>query len=171
MGSASRAVVTLAATWNGNVDPLACFAANCDFIFLCNLYSGQLLHCTYAQSLRAHGYEVKLPVGDIVDEKGGVIKAPPRSKVRQPLSSYHCAALTLDLQMMVSHILTVFQKSDPSERFIVKKIHKKLNELQFLEYLNTTQPKSEHIVSLHDLFQTQWTSWAILPEMDSIADY
>jgi len=36
--------------------------------------------------LGAHGYEVKLQAGDIVDEKGGVIKAP--SRVRQPLSSY-----------------------------------------------------------------------------------
>jgi len=41
---------------------------------------------TDVAELGAHGYEVKLQAGDIVDEKGGVIKAP--SRVRQPLSSY-----------------------------------------------------------------------------------
>ena len=73
--------------------------------------------------------------------------------------------------MMPSHILTVFQQSDPSKRFIAKKVHEQSNELQFLDCLNTTQPKSEHIISLYDSFQTQSTSWAILPEMDSVADY
>jgi len=43
---------------------------------------------TDVAELGAHGYEVKPQAGDIVDEKGGVIKAPSRSKVRQPLSSY-----------------------------------------------------------------------------------
>lgn len=101
--------------------------------------------------LGAHGYKVKPPVEDIVDEKGGVLKAP-RSK-------------------MPSHILTVYQQSDPSKRFIAKKVHEQSNELEFLNYLNTFQPKSEHIISLHEYFQTQSTSWAILPEMDTISDY
>lgn len=37
---------------------------------------------TDSTELGAHGYKVKLPVRDIVDEKGGVLKAPFRSKVR-----------------------------------------------------------------------------------------
>jgi hypothetical protein len=103
--------------------------------------------------LGAHGYEVKPPPEDIVDEKGGVMKAHSRSK------------------MMPSHILTVYQQSDPSKRFIAKEVHEQSNELEFLRLLNTSQPKSEHIISLHDSFQTRSTWWAILPEMDSVADY
>jgi serine/threonine protein kinase len=73
--------------------------------------------------------------------------------------------------MMPSHILTVYQQSDPSKRFIAKKVHEKSNELEFLKLLNAFQPKSEHIISLHDSFQTRSTWWAILPEMDTVADY
>jgi serine/threonine protein kinase len=73
--------------------------------------------------------------------------------------------------MMPSHILTVYQQSDPSKRFIAKKVHEQSNELEILKYLNTLQPKCEQIISLHESFQTQSTSWAILPEMDSVADY
>ncbi len=84
--------------------------------------------------------------------------------------SYLCAALTLDLQMP-SHILTVYQRSDPSKEFIAKKVREQSNELEFLKRLNTSQPKSEHIISLHESFQTQSTSWAILPKLVSVADY
>jgi serine/threonine protein kinase len=73
--------------------------------------------------------------------------------------------------MMLPHILSVYERSDPSKRFIAKKVHEQSNELEFLKLLNTFQPKSEHIISLHDSFQTQSTWWAILPEMDSVADY
>jgi hypothetical protein len=38
--------------------------------------------------LGAHGYEVKPRAGDIVDEKGGVMKPYSKSKVRQPLPTY-----------------------------------------------------------------------------------
>ncbi len=113
--------------------------------------------------LEAHGYEVE--PRDVVDENGFVI-IESFSNVRQPLSTY--AALTLDLQMP-SHILTVYQQSDPSKRFVAKKVSKQSNELEFLKRLNTLQPKSEHIISLHESFQTQSTSWAILPEMDPVA--
>ena len=44
------------------------------------------ISATDCAELGAHGYEVKPPAEDIVDEKGGVRKA--YSKVRQPLSSY-----------------------------------------------------------------------------------
>ena len=36
--------------------------------------------------------------------------------------------------------------------------------------LNTFQLKSEHIISLHESFQTKSTLWAILPKMISLAD-
>jgi serine/threonine protein kinase len=85
-----------------------------------------------------------------------------------PTSFYLCAALTLDLQVP-SHILTVYQLSDPSKRFIAKKVHEQSNELRIFKLLNTFQPKSEHIISLHESFQTPSTSWAILPEMSSVA--
>jgi serine/threonine protein kinase len=92
---------------------------------------------------------------------------------------YLCAALTLDLQIpshililmpshippMPSHILTVNQMSDPSKKFTAKKVHEESNELKIFKLLNTFQLKSEHIISLHESFQTQSTSWAILPKM------
>ncbi len=37
--------------------------------------------------------------------------------------------------------------------------------------MSTFQPKSEHIISLHESFQTQSTSWVILPEIDSVASF
>jgi serine/threonine protein kinase len=73
--------------------------------------------------------------------------------------------------MIPSHILTVYQQSDPSKRFIAKKVRPQSNELKILEYLSTSVPQSEHIISLHESFQTKSTSWAILPEMNSVADY
>jgi serine/threonine protein kinase len=73
--------------------------------------------------------------------------------------------------MIQSHILTVYQQSDPSKRFIAKKVHEDSNELEFLIYLNAFQPKSEHIISLHESFRTQLTSWIILPKLDTVADY
>jgi hypothetical protein len=112
--------------------------------------------------LGAHGYEVE--PRDIVDESGFVIAM--FSQVRQPLST--CAALTLDLQMP-SHILTVYGRSAPNKRFIAKKVREESNELEIFELLNTFQPKSEHIISLHESFQTQSTSWAVFPKMISLA--
>jgi serine/threonine protein kinase len=83
---------------------------------------------------------------------------------------YLCAALTLDLQTP-SHILTVYQRKVPGKKFIAKKVREQSNELEIFELLSTFQPKSEHIISLHESFQTQSTSWAILPEMNSVAAY
>ena len=70
---------------------------------------------------------------------------------------------------MPPHILTVYQRSAPSKRFIAKKVREGSNELQIFKLLNTFQLKSEHIISLHDSFQTQSTLWAILPKMISLA--
>ena len=70
---------------------------------------------------------------------------------------------------MLPHILTVYQRSAPSKRFIAKKVHKESNELEIFKLLNTFQLKSEHMISLHDSFQTQSTSWAILPKIISLA--
>ena len=68
---------------------------------------------------------------------------------------------------MPSHILTLYQRSDPSIEFVAKKVREQSNELEFLIRPNTFQPKSEHIISLHESL----TSWAILPKMDIVADY
>ena len=70
---------------------------------------------TECAEFEAHGYE--LAPQDILDESGGVWKL--FSHVRQPLST--CAVLTLDLQMP-SHILTVYQRSDPSRKFNAKEV-------------------------------------------------
>jgi len=69
------------------------------------------------------------------------------------------------------HIFIVYQRSDPSKRFIAKKDHEQSNELDIFKLLNTFREKSEHIISLHESFQTQSTSWVILPEMNSVSDY
>ena len=75
----------------------------------------------------------------------------------------------LDLQTP-PHILIVYEGSDRSRRFIAKKVRKESNELEVFKLLNTFQPKSEHIIPLHESFQARST-WAILPEMDSIPGY
>ena len=70
---------------------------------------------------------------------------------------------------MPPHILTVYQRSDPSKRFIAKKVREESNELEIFNLLNTFQLKSEHIISLHESFQTQSTWWAVLPKMTPLA--
>jgi serine/threonine protein kinase len=87
-----------------------------------------------------------------------------------PTLFYLCDCADLDLQMP-SHILTVYQRSVPSKKFIAKKVREQSNELEIFEFLNTFQPKSEHIISLHESFQAQSTSWAILPQMISVTYY
>jgi len=71
---------------------------------------------------------------------------------------------------MPPNIFPVYRPSVSSKEFIAKKVHEGSNELEILEYLNNLQPKSEHIISLHASFQTQSTSWLILPRMDSVHD-
>jgi serine/threonine protein kinase len=70
---------------------------------------------------------------------------------------------------MPPHILTVYKQSDPSKKFIAKKVREDSDELNIFKLLNTFQLKSEHIITLHESFQTQSTSWAILPKMISFA--
>jgi serine/threonine protein kinase len=41
--------------------------------------------------------------------------------------------------------------------------------LRSSKVLDTFQPKSEHIIALHESFQTQSRSWAVPPEMSSVA--
>jgi serine/threonine protein kinase len=72
---------------------------------------------------------------------------------------------------MPSHILTVYQRSVPNKKFIAKKVDKDSDELRIFRLLNTFQLKSEHIISLHESFQTQSTTWAILPKMNSVASF
>jgi serine/threonine protein kinase len=75
---------------------------------------------------------------------------------------------------MPAHVLTVYQLSDASNELIAKKVRKESHELKILRLLNTIQPKSENIVLLLDSFSScdpQFTSWVILPKMDSVANY
>jgi serine/threonine protein kinase len=74
-------------------------------------------------------------------------------------------------QVQPSHILTVYQSSNPCKKFIAKKVRKQSNELEIFKRLNTFQPKSEHIISLHESFQARSTSWAILPKMVPVTYY
>jgi len=71
---------------------------------------------------------------------------------------------------MPPNIFPVYRPSDPSKKFIAKKLHEKSHELKILKHLNNLQPRTEHIISLHASFQTQSTSWLILPRMDSVHD-
>ncbi|KAF8501598.1 kinase-like domain-containing protein [Russula emetica] len=104
---------------------------------------------TDCAELRAHGYQVE--PRDIVDEDRHIMiesfsNTPP-------------------------HILTVYEQSVRSKKFIAKKVCEQSNELEIFKLLNTFQRKSEHIISLHESFRTQSTSWAILPEMNPVAGY
>jgi hypothetical protein len=65
----------------------------------------------------------------------------------------------------------VYRSSDPTKELIAKKIREESNELEIFKILDTTQPKSEHIISLLDSFHAPSGWWAILPRMESIADY
>jgi serine/threonine protein kinase len=60
---------------------------------------------------------------------------------------------------------------DPSKTFIAKKVREQSNDLEIFKRLNAFQPKSEHIISLHESFQAESTSWAILPKMVSVTYY
>ena len=60
---------------------------------------------------------------------------------------------------------------DPKKELVAKKVRQKSNELEILELLNTTQPKSDHFISLLDSFHGRSRQWAILPKLDSVADY
>jgi serine/threonine protein kinase len=70
-----------------------------------------------------------------------------------------------------SHILTVYRPSDASKKLIAKKVREESNELEILKFLNTIQPKSKHVITLLDSLHTPSSLWAILPKMDSVADY
>jgi serine/threonine protein kinase len=70
---------------------------------------------------------------------------------------------------MPPHILSVYQQPDPSMKFIAKKVRDDAAELKILKLINTFRLKSENIISLHESFQTQSTSWTILPKMISLA--
>ncbi|KAH9983543.1 kinase-like domain-containing protein [Russula compacta] len=99
------------------------------------------VRATDCAELRAHGYEVKPEPEAIADENG--------ENVMEPL----------------------FWPAVPSKKLIAKKVREQSDELEILTYLNNLQPRSEHIISLHASFQTQSTSWLILPRMDSVKDY
>ena len=75
---------------------------------------------------------------------------------------------------MLSHIITVYRPSDPTNELIAKKDRQESNELKILRRLNTIQPKFEHVVPLLDSFDSsssQFPSWAILPKIDTVTDY
>jgi len=75
--------------------------------------------------------------------------------------------LTLALQRP-SHILAVHRSSDPSKHLIAKKVREESNELEILRILDTTQPKSEHVIPLLDSFYMHPEQCVILPQMDTV---
>ena len=90
-----------------------------------------------------------------------------------PYSLYPTLTPSPPPPQMPSHILTVYRPSDPSNKFIAKKVRNESDELKILRRLNTIQPKFEHVVSLLDSFDSldpQFTSWVILPKLDTVAD-
>ncbi|KAI0286359.1 kinase-like domain-containing protein [Russula brevipes] len=91
--------------------------------------------------LRARGYEVKPEV--IVDDDG--IKWEPTLK-------------------SPDHILTVYRPLESGKEFIAKKVREESNELEILRYLDTIQPKSDHIIQLIESFH----GWAILPKLTTV---
>ena len=124
--------------------------------------------------LKSHGYEVK--PGVIVESSGVALE--PLFEVWRPFPIHytirHVDAQPLSPPQLPPHILTVYQSSNPSNELIAKKVRKKSDELKILRRLQTIQPKSEHVVSLLDSFDSfdpYFTSWAILPKMDSVAVY
>jgi hypothetical protein len=65
----------------------------------------------------------------------------------------------------------VYRPFDSNKELIAKKVREESNELDILQLLNSIQPKSHHVISLLDSFHGQSGQWAILPKMDSVADY
>ena len=122
------------------------------------------ISATDCAKLEAHGYVVE--PRDIEGESRYAVRA--LSRVRQPF--YLCAALTLDLKIP-SNICIVYRRSDLSKKFVAKKVHKRSNELNIFKIINTSWLKSDHVVSLHQLVQTQSTSWVILPKMNTVDGY
>lgn len=53
---------------------------------------------------------------------------------------------------MPSNILTMYWPSELDKKLTAKKVRKESNELLILNLLNTTQPKSIHIIPLLDSF-------------------
>ena len=77
-----------------------------------------------------------------------------------------CADTRLQLP---DHILTAYRTSDPSKKLIAKKVREGSDELEILKFLQHTQPKSDHIISLIDSFRDEkFEQWAILPKLGSI---
>ena len=65
----------------------------------------------------------------------------------------------------------MYRSLDPKKKFIAKKVRQNSNELAILDFLNTIQPKSDHIISLLDSFHGQSRQWVVLPKMTRIAEY
>jgi serine/threonine protein kinase len=62
----------------------------------------------------------------------------------------------------------VIPKSNPSKRFIAKRISKDSDEPTILKFIGLSRPQPENIISLIDSFHDQSGSWIILPELSDI---
>jgi len=110
--------------------------------------------------LRAHGYEVKPEV--VADASG---EWEPLFKV--PASLFLLIRYADARPQTPDHILTVYQPMVSNKEFIAKKVREDSNELEMLRFLDTIPLKSDHVISLIDLFHR----WAILPKMATIRYY
>ena len=118
----------------------------------------------YAE-LRAHGYEVKSEI--VMDASGDTFE--PLLRCGNPLLLIVCRtdARPPDAVLHSHRVSTV----GPDKELVAKKVRKGLNELEILKFLDSIQPKSEHVILLLDSFHTQSGPWVILSKMDTVADY
>jgi serine/threonine protein kinase len=65
----------------------------------------------------------------------------------------------------------VFRQSNPQKKLIAKYVPEDSNELEILQIINRSQPKSEHVISLLDSFYESSGTWIILPKLGDIYNY
>ena len=69
------------------------------------------------------------------------------------------------------HIRTVYRQRDPKKtELIAKRARKGSNELVFLEYLLTKQPRSPRVIQFIEAIPSTTKEWLILPKLRSIRD-
>jgi serine/threonine protein kinase len=62
----------------------------------------------------------------------------------------------------------VSRQSNPQKKLIAKYVPEDSNELEILQIINRSQPKSEHVISLLDSFYGSLGTWIVLPKLRDI---
>ena len=70
-----------------------------------------------------------------------------------------------------ANIRIVHRLPRAGKKLIAKKVCADSDERAILELLNSSHPKSEHIISLLDFFCTQSGQWIILPKLETVNSY